>query len=537
MFSAGMVPLLLCTAQAQTKVWINTFDSAAEVSASGKNWNNWFGTAYYQALWDPSDATNNPSSGSLLLQAFYPDSGIGGCCGPQFVLYNQNNGINPSLVGNGGNPASALATNVEFDVRFSNVPPEPNHPIWAVTNATSTNWPTIEVGTRGTDFGQHDFGTFTLPVDNTNWNHISIPIPPNAVWTNIPNIFFKHFSGTASGWVVMYVDNIVFTTAAVPIIPPAMAIQQAKPALRIFSGPSQFNRDQLLAVDTNQSWVGGSYPVSYNFTISAYDVNPPINEFHVFLIPVNYVQGGGLNAFTDFSTALNDLRLQIIGGAAGTPTVTCNLAWKTNQVNANPTNIVANLTNGTMLGAWKLQFNNATDGIITPPGGTATPFTLPSDVSAQFANPLAFFIGLQPNPTTAIGQHLDLKSVQTVGVASPGVPINTDFANGLDTNIWSLAATATTTFLSPVTNTSSWWVSSAYPDYGAVLATAPSVLGPWKTPHYYTGYDTNGYYEQNVGPATWRLIPSAALPTVDALSNSVKSSSAFFRVQSPAPAE
>ncbi len=167
----------ISSSRAQTQVLINAFNSSSEVSV----WGNWFGTAYYTSAWDPSDANNSPSSGSIKLTAFFPDSGIGGCCGPQFVLYDGNNGINPALVGNGGDPSAALATNIEFDVRF-----DP-----ATTWVVGTNWPTIEVGTRGVDYGQHDFGTFTLPTNQLGWVHEIIPIAANSVWTNIPNVYFK----------------------------------------------------------------------------------------------------------------------------------------------------------------------------------------------------------------------------------------------------------------------------------------------------------------------------------------------------------
>jgi len=523
------LPLLLCSVQAQTKVLINAFNNSDEVTVNNGNpWGNWFGTAYYQVLWDASDASNNVSSGSMQIQTFFPDSGIGGCCGPQFVAYNQNNGINPPLTGNGGNPSAALATNIEFDVRF-----DPT----SIYTTNSGNWPTIEVGTRGVDFGQHTFATFTVPTNQTGWVHITLPIGASALWTNIPNVYFKMFSTTFNGFLKFYVDNIIFTTAAVPIVPPTMSITKAKPGLRMFTGPSQYNRDQLVAVDTNQSWVGGTYPVTYSFDISDYDVSPPINEFHLFLTPLAFVQGGVINQFTDYSSASNNFRLQITGGAPGTAAVIANLDWKTNIINANPDHIVASITNSTMLGTWTIRFNSATAGTLIMPTGTSTNFSLPSDVAATFANPLAFFIGVQPNPIPSIGNHIEMTKITTTGVASPGVPINSDLTTGIDTNVWSLAATASTAYLVPVTNSSSWWVSSSYPDYGEVLATAPTVSGPWKTPRYYQGYDTNSYFEMTIGPSTWRLLPASALPTVDGLSNSVKSANAFFRTQSPAPAE
>src|SRR6185503_10674665 len=227
------------------------FDTADEVSDTahgGANpWMNWFGTAYYQVMWDASDASNNLSSGSLLIQAFYPDSGIGGCCGPQFVAMNGYGGITPPLTGNGGPPSSGLATNVEFDLRF-----DPG----SMTDA-GPNWPTIEVGTRGGGFNQYDFGTVSVPVAQTNWVHVVIPIGPSANWVTIPNIFFKHYSTALAGWVRFYVDNIRFTTAPVPIVPPTMSIQKPVRALRVFAGSTVniYDREHLTAIDTNQSWV------------------------------------------------------------------------------------------------------------------------------------------------------------------------------------------------------------------------------------------------------------------------------------------
>jgi hypothetical protein len=528
----GALQLALGLCQAQTKVLVNAFDNSDEVTSNnGQAWQNWFGTAFYQVLWDSSDASNNVNSGSVQIQAYFPDSGIGGCCGPQFLAMDGYSGINPPLAGNGGDPSSALATNVEFDVRFD---------ASSVYNTNAANWPTIEVGTRGTGYNQYDFGTFTLPANNTSWTHVVVPIGPSANWTTIPNVFFKAYSTTLNGWLKFNVDNIQFTTAAVPVVPPTVVAEKAKEALRFFSGPNQYSRSQLVAVDTNQSWVGGSYPVSYSFNISAYDINPPINEFHAFWTPINYIQGGAISQFTDYSSASNNFRLLIVGGAANTPTVTAQLDWKTNIINANPDQLAVRITNATATGTWTVRFDSATTGVLIAPGATPAAFSLPSGVAATFANPLAFFIGLQPDPTTAIGQHLDLTRIQTSGVASPGVALNSDFttASELDTNVWSLGATAATTWMVKVADPTAWWVSWSYPDYGTVLATRPSLLSavPWKTPAYYSGYDTN-LFTQTLGSKNWSLLPAAALPTVDGSSNGVRSSSAFFRAQNPAPAQ
>lgn len=528
---ACVLPLTGPTVQAQSSYPINAFDAATEVNA----WVNWFGQSFYQVGWDSSDASNNVSSGSMKLEAFYPNSGIGGCCGPQFVTHNGFNAFSPVVPGNGNAAPVAVATNISFDVRFE---------ADSVYNTNANNWPTIEVGTRGSTFNQYTFGTFTIPHTQTNWVRVNIPISASPNWTNIPHVFLKHYSTSLGGWLRFYVDNMTFTLADVPITPPTLAIEKAKTGLRMFAGPSQYNRTQIASVDTNQSWVGGAYPVSYSFTLSKYEVNPPLNEFHMFLTPVNYIQGGALDQYTDYSTASNNFRLAIVGGAPGTPTVTATLDYKTNAINANPNQVVLSITNQTANGTWTVTFNSATTGTLTAPGASPAAFSLPADVASTFANPVVAFWGVQPNPVNAIGQSIELTHVQTANVAVPGVAINSDFTTGaaINTNIWlasSVSADAANLII--VDASKAWWINWGYPDTGFRLTTKADLangLVPWKTPGYYTGYNTNTpllqrYFASRVAT----LVPVGALPTASGLSNGIPAGAAFFRMQKPDPAE
>jgi hypothetical protein len=519
-------------------VTINTFTNADEVldtANGGANaWGNWFGQAFYEAIWDASDASNNPASGSLRVGAFFPDSGIGGCCGPQFLAQNGFNGINPPIAGNGSALNVPVATNISFDIRFD-----------TMTDLNgSTNWPTIEVGTGGGSFNAYTFGTFTLPATQTNWVRVNIPIAPSTNWANIPHVFFKHFSGSRTNWVTFYLDNIQFTMSNVEIPPPQMTIQKATPALRMLSGPSQYQRTHIGTVDTNQSWVGGSYPVSYTFGVAGHDQVGPLNEFHLFLLPLNYIAGGAVDQYSDYSTASNNLRLQITGLAAGSSQVIYQMDWKTNLVNANPNQLLFTATNATAVGTWTLTFTSATAGTLTAPGGSPMPFALSVDMAAQFANPLVMLIGVQPNPTTAIGQYVDLTAAQTINVAAPGVPVNSTFTSGapIDSNLWRTASVSQDAAnLIVVSPSQPWWLYWSYPDTGFALA-AKADLGnssvPFKSPAYFTGYDTNvTVIQRTLGTRVSALIPQAAIPTLDGLSNGVPGNAALFRLQKPAPAE
>jgi len=540
--------LALWSTHAQSNFLAHAFDTEAEVLDNGGNpWGNWFGTAFYQAVWAGGsaidDANGDTSSGSLLIEAFFPDSGIGGCCGPQFLGYNQNDGFNPPVAGNGSGAGVPVATNLEFDLRFG------AGSGYYTNQSTNANWPQIEVGTRGIDYGQHNFGSITFQATNesdlnTNWIHVSMPIAASDNWVTIPNIYFKHYGPNLSNWVYLHIDNIVFSMAEVEIPPPTMTMEKAQPGVRFYAGPSQYSRTQVGSADTNQSWVGGTYPVSYSFTLSDYDTDPSLNEFHVFLLPLNHVtEGAGLDQYTDYSTASNNFRLQMQGGDNGTPTVTAQLAYKTNAVNANPEEVVLTITNDTAAGTWTLQFNSATDGTLMAPGAaSAAPFSLPADVAATFANPLVAIFGVQPNAGGVIGQHVDFTHIQTVGVASPGVAINSDFTTGsIDTNVWLTSVSADEANLVPVDVTTPWFVNWGFPDSGFVLS-AKADIGDtniaWKTPDYFSGYDTNNLVlKKTLGSRVESLIPEAALPTTDGTSNGVAGSSAYFRLENPAPAE
>ncbi|HEV2437050.1 MAG TPA: hypothetical protein VG077_13725 [Verrucomicrobiae bacterium] len=534
-------------------VIINNFDTSDQVYINQNlgygntgqfAWANWFGQAFSNVVWDASDAGapgDNPGSGSMLIQSYFPDGGIGGMYGTQFVVFDGFGAFNPPFNGFGTLLTNVtIVTNFSCDIRFDPI---------SATNANGT-FPTVEFGTYGNDtnFNQYDFGTVTLQSTNTNWFHVSIPLAANPIWTNIPSVFVKIFSSLgATGSnvpVFLYVDNLEFQQGTPSAItPPTMGIQKAPAALRIFAQGGQYSRTQIATVDTNQSWVGGSYPVSYSFTLSGYNPNVAVNEFHAFWIPLNY-NSGSLNQYSDYSTAANTVRLLITQAAASSETVVAQLAWKTNLLNSNPNNVIATVTNSTMVGTWTVTFSSATDGTLTAPGASPVAFTtIPAAAAATFANPLVYEFGMQPDPTTSIGAYVDVTHAQTVNVAT-GVPVNSDLTTGtIDTNIWltGSVSTANGVGLVPVNPVNTpWWVYWTTPDLGFGFGTKADIGNKsiaWKTPNYYANYPTNGPTVLTEGAYKWELVPAAGLPTVDGTSNGVKAATAFFSLQNPAPAQ
>jgi hypothetical protein len=346
----------------------------------------------------------------------------------------------------------------------------------------------------------------------------------------------------------LYVDNLEFQQGAPSAItPPTLSVQKAPAVLRILAQGGQYSRTQIATVDTNQSWVGGTYPVSYSCTVSGYSGATAVNEFHWFWLTPAF-NSGTLNQYSDYSTDLNTLRLNITQGVAGTGsngTVQAEVRWKVGQLNSNGTNIVLVVTNPTMIGTWTVTFTSATTGTLTPPGGSAAPFTIndPS-IATDFANPVVWEFGMQPDPTTSIGAYVDVTHASTVGV-NTGVPVNSDFTTGsINTNVWltGQVSAANGAGLVPINSANTpLWVTWTLPDLGFTLATK-AALGnhsiAWKTPNYYANYPTPAPAALTPGGSQkYELIPAAGLPTVDGTSNGVKAAQAFFLMQNPAPAQ
>jgi hypothetical protein len=444
---------------------------------------------------------------------------------------------------------SALFTNAEFDIFWSTSSPEGS---WYF----------------GPFFGHLDFG-FTTPSSTDIYDTLDIHLTDAGHWMHVVKaiqtgedvngILLKMWCGgygnPENGTITFWVDNVKLTGRR-PTIQPTLGIQKAIPGLRIFAGsysnPNTYDREQLATVDRNQSWVGGTYPVSYSYTLKSFPTIPvgSVFRFHIFLVPTNSAppgQGFTGNEFIEWN-ASNNLWLNV---SATNPTnVVADVSWKTNLTASNPDHTALLLTNSTAVGTWTLTFTNATGGMLTAPGASsAANFSIPAEAAVQFTNPLVAFFGVQPDSGYGMGQYVDVSHIQTIGVKSPGVPVNDDFTadTTLNTAVWdpSDSGAASSLVLAPASM--SYWLSWTLPDAGFIdsygwgyLGVAPNLAsGPWYVPEYY-----NGYYDGIDIPGTtrqyslkWTLIPSSCLPTVNGLPQSGQplSPNAFFRLYNTLP--
>jgi hypothetical protein len=502
-----------------TNLTLYNFDTD-QVSDTGYGtaWGNWFGGVFGGVVWDSTvDASNNPSSGSMQLTLNTLGS-------DQYVLWD------------GGSPTYSPLdlgtwTNLSFDIRYD------------VSSAIRTN--TAAAGLNGSlgpgslDFGYMRFGS-RGPSFNQNWiQYFAISATngaglPNTNWTRV-NVDLRqvtqNFSDLSAGLVdvlmgmdngsygnntlvgpqIVWFDNIQLTGAIPNPPPPTLSIEKAVPALRLFGGSGQFGRSQLQVVGANESWVGGTFPVSYSFTALDNATSPGGLDYHI-----HFIQGTDGYSGADY-TQPNVLWLQIISGSGTNTACVANVSWKTNAPSVNPDQtasgaIALTITNSVLAGTWTLTFNSNTNGTLTAPGASPVPFTLAlseDEVLTYFSNPLELRFGLQNfgNPANGGVPH-DLGAITVSGTA--GLQINEDFTkqgtNQLDSAVWDISHSDGLNLINLVPTNAPYWVKWTLPDSRFVLVSGASLLDRtnWNTPANVTPISQGG--------VRWALIPGESLP-------------------------
>jgi len=370
---------------------------------------------------------------------------------------------------------------------------------------------------------------------------ITSPLPTNGF---IEIIFGLNGDGTHD---VFYFDDVTLSQTSAPPVypPPTMAIGKAVSGLRIFAGSAgQNDRAELATVDQNQSWIGGTYPVSYSFRLLDYPAD--IGQTHIFLIPVNSMPGGPYSYNGIDYTSTNGLWL-VISPYSGAQ-VTATIYWKTNLPNANAYatggNTALRITNSTAVGTWTLTFTGTNAGTLTAPGASAAPFTIAdATVATDFTNPLVAYFGLQPNAAAGVGEYEDWGSISDAGVA--GEKESEDFTKESGRVItasgyWNtaVAGLANELVLVSTNDIPGYWLYWSMNDKSLPLGSKTNLLtGSWIDPTYYSGYgDAPPYTSAPYGGRTkygtnnWTLLPKDDLPTVNGAAYGVPGPKAFFQL-------
>jgi hypothetical protein len=492
-------------------------------------WASWFGGGFTGLSFAPNvDRDNNTNvSGAMAIALTW--SG-----GDQFVVY-QGFSQTTFVPVEGGTASIGWPqyTNLSCDVKF-----DPSSA--GVTNANGVLG-LIRIGVRPVSGGQSwtPQANYATISDTTNWYHINMPLNsgnPSVAAGNIAGVLIgedvgAYVPGGLNGSQILYVDNIKFTgPVAAPVIPPPTVggPLKASPGLRIFAGSTvnTYDRQQVYTVDINQSWIGGTYPVTYSYSLLSY--TPTIQQVHLELTP-----GGAVGQYTDYNG--NNLVWMNLNPGPANGQVVCNIQWKTNAPSSNPTNSALSFTNSTAVGTWSLVFTGPNNGYVIAPGQVIsgpTNFTITdANVATDFGNPLQAVFGVQPNSTAGQGEYVTYGRISVTGVAgvnefedftTEGSDISANLTpSGQFNNNASYLAASTI-----IVNTNdAWWVNWTQPAAGFTLATSKSVLQPnWINPGFYSGYsDTNAPrvmpLSQPFASKFWVLLPRDVVPTADGQPN------------------
>jgi hypothetical protein len=332
---------------------------------------------------------------------------------------------------------------------------------------------------------------------------------------------------SASVWFTDLNDNVGQSRQFTLAVGPALAIQKATPALRIFAGDNTDinHREELATADQDKSWVGAasaSHPTRYSFTLLSYPSN--INQTHIFLIPLNFLgdwQWPYGDNHVDYDYASNLVRL-VLNPGPNTGSIVACVQWKTNLANAKPNQTALTFTNAGTVGTWTLEFDSDNSGKVTGPDGTNHAFTIADpNVTTDFGGPMVAYFGLQPNGTAGIGQYEDWASILITNVV--GGSVAEDFTKYTSRNlsyVWTAMETLPSIVVVSTNDFPEYWVTWTPPTDGFDIGSKTNLLqtGPWISPQFYSGYfDNSPPYgaAQQFGQKMWVLLPEDDLPTAD----------------------
>ena len=483
--------------------------------------------------------------------------------------------LNPSLDAGGGfSPVGCLEINDELPVAAQwtawaqswvewSIRTDPNRFAYfgfdlyvdpSSTAYSDGNYGALTVSFRDASYANYNCSPGQISIDPSYvgaWKHVQFTLPTtgdggNPI-TNSPG-YDLEFVGNYQGPVIYYIDNITFSS---PVTYPKMeGITQGTPGgvkMTLDTDGSANPNDQeglsTPQADSNSKdffWLGQTpQTATYSFYLTncPAPADAPGFDAHIFVCngdTLTAVEGdyGYNQTYSGVNWNAGDMvSLDVQNGTAGG--VVAQFGWKTNLFNgAEPAGNITTVVYGSMAnmdGTWQLNFTDATDGNITAPDGTVTPFTMPPFASdpnytainnfAPSTSMIAFGVfkngNIVNNGQSAIFQNfttiLGGTTVYNDNFNGPGVYANNAwqvgeyYLDGANRTSWSPYGTA-------------FWVEYGLPNTGYSVQSVGDLSGTWGDAGVtYT-------YADSSGTNYFAAVPTASLPAGNA---------AFFRLMHP----
>ncbi|MES2922943.1 MAG: hypothetical protein V4819_15415 [Verrucomicrobiota bacterium] len=315
--------------------------------------------------------------------------------------------------------------------------------------------------------------------------------------------------GASSGWyqinlglnseggttVKYYIDNITIAAnvVAAPTVIPNVKITPTVSGLNVISsGIGQYDRQCVRTYEgTDVTWVGGTFPKTYELTIADY----PKEQGYESVI--YFVPGSGIastNSNPDYTEPVC-AGLWIYPNGDGTGSA--SLRYKDGPVNSNgvtgyeywigdpaPSHglggQLATKYSTKFLGTWKVTFTSDTDFTITVPDGTSTTGSFNPTAAAKYAGPMYVYFGNVPAQPANVGLSAVYSRIKITGT---GYPIDEQ----LDLNPMSadlvVAASVPASVVQVNAAESKYWINWTLPatDFQLEQSTDLGVGGPWSS--------------------------------------------------------
>jgi hypothetical protein len=426
---------------------------------------------------------------------------------PQCAYLDLNSNADPGIVAlraelglaliNGGTLSYDII--VETTSVTSADPANPVNPGWFETmyiGSSSAGWDQTYGGGRGQIAA---YGAFPLAAPILHTVNYTIEAASSVASDTIAQF------GAASGWyqiyfglnsqagtnVRYYIDNIRIIANEVqgPVVIPSLTITPTVLGLNMITGSTGVYDRQ--AVRTGEgldvSWVGGSFPVSYELTVA----ECPTSSFETF---INFVPGGtSPNSFAHYSEP-TCVGVWIYSNADGGGTA--YLRYKDGYPGSNgPTGReywvdetapsdggggqIVSKSSTKMRGTWSITFTSDTDFTITVPDGTSVSGALNPSTAAKFANPIFVYFGNTPTSAANIGLTAVLSSIKITGA---GYPIDEELAaNPMSSDLVRAASLPASVVQVTPDDPAKYWINWTMPatDYQLEQSTDLGIDGSW----------------------------------------------------------
>ena len=312
---------------------------------------------------------------------------------------------------------------------------------------------------------------YTIEAASSVANDTIAQFGANSGWYQI-NIGINSESGTT---IKYYLDNITIAANLVeaPVVIPNVTITPAVPGLNLISsGVGQYDRQCVRTYEgTSVSWVGGTFPKTYELTIADY---PKVAGYESVIY---FVPGSGLPS----SESSPDWSQPVCAGMwiypNGDGSGSVSLRYKDGTANSNgavgheywtgdpaPSHglggQLASVSSASYLGTWKLTFTNDTDFTLTVPDGTTTSGSFNPTTAAKFAGSMYVYFGNVPGQPGNIGLAGVYSRIKITGT---GTPIDENLAVNPMSPDLVVAAAVPTSVIQVTPDAAKYWINWTLP--------------------------------------------------------------------------